>query len=257
MATHAEVAARLVRHINPKDPANPPAMRALQGSNFYADPVPAVVSAGVLDTWKAFALDTVAISYRTEIAYVVTNTFTSKPELWVTPRRYSPTTDRHMSHVRSAFLTKAMAPEIYGSYEEAIKHIFTYMPTFGINTMTARFNVTTQCNSAYVDARHYMKQAVRAGIHMPTRRNYIRDAWYAIANVLRNLIQDVPVDIHTHWTSGNVPAEFPALYREAVANLRDDFETLEQLVTADDKTMRAQAEALVAIDHFDNKYQHV
>jgi frataxin-like iron-binding protein CyaY len=44
-----------------------------------------------------------AVSYSTDVAHRVFNKFTDKHELWITTKRYSQSTDRHLQHLRWAY----------------------------------------------------------------------------------------------------------------------------------------------------------
>lgn len=52
---------------------------------------------------KTFYLVQAGISYRTTIALIMRNVHTKRNELWITPRRYSSSTERHKNYLLSGF----------------------------------------------------------------------------------------------------------------------------------------------------------
>jgi len=55
------------------------------------------------DQHNEFHYISTAVSYATDVAHRVFNKFTDKHELWITTRRYSQSTDRHLQHLRWAY----------------------------------------------------------------------------------------------------------------------------------------------------------
>jgi hypothetical protein len=55
------------------------------------------------DQHDEFHYISTAVSFSTDVAHRVFNKFTDKHELWITTRRYSQSTDRHLQHLRWAY----------------------------------------------------------------------------------------------------------------------------------------------------------
>lgn len=85
--THAEVAATFAR-----------GERARAGTNLKCIRF-------TMETNPEFQTMTEAVSYETTIARRVINKYTDKPEMWLTSRFYSSTTNRHKSYLRNAYRT--------------------------------------------------------------------------------------------------------------------------------------------------------
>jgi len=130
MATNQTVADRLAKSVtemhnivkNLSTPATNilpvPVIRDLKGSHFQVlHPSTHIMQTMPLATANLFFPLGIAISYRTNIAKTVWNLKYNKPELWITPNRYSNTTARHKSLIIGAFNRACMA--IGMTYDEA------------------------------------------------------------------------------------------------------------------------------------------
>ena len=60
-----------------------------------------------------FNLQAVGVSYRTVVARVMHNAHTDEHELWITPRRYSSSTQRHKGYLESGFRKERPECSIY------------------------------------------------------------------------------------------------------------------------------------------------
>ena len=99
-----------------------------------------------------------AVSYSTDVAHRVFNKFTDKHELWITTKRYSPTTDRHLRHLRWA----------YGQWCD--QHGFDAYTVFASPTLADRTNCNALDTMATLDAsfwdvdRPRIRDATRQGV---------------------------------------------------------------------------------------------
>jgi len=91
--SHAKVADKFVQG----DPAN--------GTNLHSrfSDMANFTIARLDDQHNEFHYLGTAVSYSTDVAHRVFNKFTDKHELWITTRRYSQSTDRHLQHLRWAY----------------------------------------------------------------------------------------------------------------------------------------------------------
>jgi hypothetical protein len=99
-----------------------------------------------------------AVSYSTDVAHRVFNKFTDKHELWITTKRYSPTTDRHLRHLRWA----------YGQWCD--QHCFDAHTVFASPTLADRTSANALDTVATLDAslwdvdRPRIRDATRQGV---------------------------------------------------------------------------------------------
>ena len=99
-----------------------------------------------------------AVSYSTDVAHRVFNKFTDKHELWITTRRYSQSTDRHLQHLRWA----------YGQWCE--KHGFDAHTVFASPQLVDRTSPNALDTVATLDAslwdvdRPRIRDATRQGV---------------------------------------------------------------------------------------------
>jgi len=133
----------------------------------------------------------IAISYRTYIARTVWNIKYNKPELWITPQRYSNTTARHKSLITGAFNRACM--EIGMTYDEA--RASTY-ETLALNDNIDDRVMNELERAMMTNGFNYeqsLKDALRHGIHGKTRAKIIADAHTRLSNSFDKLTRDIPI----------------------------------------------------------------
>jgi hypothetical protein len=80
-----------------------------------------------------FRVVATAYSYATQIAHLVDNEITGKREMWRTPVRYSPTTDRHMRYLLGAYTRKYGYPTIYSFGRGDTRHLLERLARFNLD----------------------------------------------------------------------------------------------------------------------------
>lgn len=177
--SNSDVATRVMQfvgdHMQGKAPKK---LKRVQGSNFCAwlnPPSPSVADFHPIAT---------VISYQTEIARIVVNRTNPEPiyELWVTTNRYSPTTDRQMSHLRAAHREFGLA-----STEKSL-------PIYAVHLEA---NLPHRCSSNRLynslrAARAQRDYIDRRNIRVDTRLMHYRHAVELLEEAIRTTTADVP-----------------------------------------------------------------
>lgn len=75
----------------------------MNGGSMHTEQAPSSATSTISILRSNFALLSYGYSYRTLVAKIVENESTGQHELWVSPRYYSPTTQRHKTHYINGF----------------------------------------------------------------------------------------------------------------------------------------------------------
>lgn len=177
--SNSNVATRIMQFVSDHMQGKAPkARKCVTGSNFSAwfnPPSPSVADFHPIAT---------VVSYQTEIARIVVNRANPEPiyELWVTTNRYSPTTDRQMSHLRAAH--RAFKPAPMGEP----------LPVYSVHLEA---NLPHRCSSNRLynslrAARTQRNLIDRPKIHPATRLTHYRHAVDLLEEAIRTTAADVP-----------------------------------------------------------------
>jgi len=258
MATNQHVADRLAKtviemHNITKDrldhPLLPvPVIRDLKGSHFQ------VLHSGIQSmqsmpsaTAGLFFPMGVAISYRTYIAKTVWNIKYKKPELWITPQRYSNTTARHKSLITGAFNRACM--EIGMTYDEA--RASTYETTATNDNLFDRVlqELETAMMTNGFNYEQSLRDALRHGIHGKTRAKIIADAHTRLSSSFDKLTRDIPIgNIAERHTSLTLPPSFIVSYDSVVQSTIQRMDFLSHIQTLPLDQMRVMIRAQLELD---------
>lgn len=121
------------------------------------------------------------ISYRTVVARVMRNVHTKTNELWISPRYYSSSTQRHKTYFESGFVAAGNSRDnIY------------YTPT--IEDGTHRHNPYHVRNAiGYIEA--FLREADQPRLREATRRGSLARGLSKAEVVMRNFTHNIPLDM--------------------------------------------------------------
>lgn len=132
---------------------------------------------------------TVVQSYATRIATVVINLYSRNVELWLSLKRYSNTTDRHMSLIRSAFLHATRYSDIKTYYNAEI------YDSYAVASETDRVVAATMRAHADLQAaKTVLHTAINPKVHEATRRGAVTAASWRLESMRKHLAYDTPYD---------------------------------------------------------------
>jgi hypothetical protein len=190
----------------------------------------------------------IAISYRTNIAKTVWNLKYNKPELWITPQRYSNTTARHKSLITGSFNRACMA--IGMTNDEALAS--TYETLALADNVQDR--VLSELEQAFMtngfNYEQSLKDALRHGIHGKTRAKIIADAHTRLSDSFDRLTRDVPTgNIHERLQSMKLlHPTFLTRYDETAQNTLTRMDFLSYIQTLPLDKMRVVIRAQLELD---------
>ena len=132
-------------------------------------------------------------SYNAKIANIVINMYTRKVELWLTQHRYSSTTDRHMSKVRSAFLhATRYNNDTTGTTLYRDAEIYE---TYAVETQTDRVSsATLRAHIEIARTKDILHTAINPKVHEPTRRGAVTATSWRLQTLRRHLAYDTPYE---------------------------------------------------------------
>lgn len=177
--SNSNVATRVMQFVSDHMQGKAPtALKGVAGSNFCAWLNPTALA---LADFEPIAT---VVSYQTEIARIVVNRANPEPiyELWVTMNRYSPTTDRQMSHLRAAH--RAFIPASTGKP----------LPIYSVH-LEANLPHRCSSNRLYNSLRAAKAQRDyidRRNIRVDTRLMHYRHAVDLLEEAIRTTTADVP-----------------------------------------------------------------
>ena len=135
---------------------------------------------------KPFYLVQTGISYRTVVARIMRNTHTKRNELWITPQRYSNSTQRHKAYFESGFRKS------HGiSYAEADQDIYV---TPCVDNSQDRHSPDHVHNTIGV-INHTLKDVNLPRLREATRRGTIASCLHRAKTTMRNFSHNVPLDL--------------------------------------------------------------
>ena len=135
---------------------------------------------------------TMVQSYATRIATVVINMYSRNVELWLCTRRYSDTTDRHMSKVRSAFLHATRYGDINPDGTKPYQHAEIF-ESHAVGAETDRVVAATlKAYTELSNIKTVLHTAIAPKVHEPTRRGAITATSWRLQTLRRHLAYDAP-----------------------------------------------------------------
>lgn len=181
----------LVEHLTP--PLLPvPVIRDLKGSHFQVlHPSTHILQTMPLATANLFFPLGLAISYRTYIAKTVWNLKYNKPELWISPTRYSNTTARHKSLITKAYNQACAAIGMTDDEARASTYETLALADNTHDRVLGELEQAIMTNG--FNYKQSLKDALRHGIHGKTRIKTIADAHTRLSDSFDRLTRDVPV----------------------------------------------------------------
>lgn len=224
MATHADVAQRFAQYLTVPPAVFPKNSRALRGSRMHTSCTFPPSSDLSLPGNKLFQAVAYGFSYDTCIARLVLNVHTQAPELWLSERRYSQSTDRHRGMYRAAYIRHCSSLNIKPS-------VFMFTQDSPQNRHDPGRGKT-----AIMQFATYMTHAARRGAHTATRELFLTNARATINVALRHMTQDIPESI---------TAQQP--HAEVIATLTGYLSTIETML-ASPETIKAAALGWLALN---------
>lgn len=224
MATHADVAQRFAQYLTVPPAVFPKNSRALRGSRMHTSCTFPPSSDLSLPGNRLFQPIAYGFSYDTCIARLVLNVHTQAPELWLSERRYSQSTDRHRGMYRAAYIRHCRSLDIHPS-------VFMFTQDSPQNRHDPGRGKT-----AIMQFATYMTHAARRGAHTATRELFLTNARATINVALRHMTQDVPESITSHHT-----------HAEVIATLTQYLGTIETML-ASPETIKAAALGWLALN---------
>lgn len=135
---------------------------------------------------KPFYLVQTGISYRTVVARIMRNTHTKRNELWITPQRYSNSTQRHKAYFESGFRKS------HGiSYAEADQDIYV---TPCVDLSQDRHHPDHVLNTIGL-INHTLKDVNLPRLREATRRGTIASCLHRAKTTMRNFSHNIPLDL--------------------------------------------------------------
>lgn len=143
-----------------------------------------------VDGGALFTRRVTGLSYSTHIAQIVVNHHTQKSELWVTPSRYSMSTNRHEDHYHSAFIDAYC--ENHGcSREEASRQVFM---TRAVDDHTQRHN-PAHAQMVLDHLPLWLQDADKPRLRSATRYGSLQQAKVRLERALDRMTRDIPLDL--------------------------------------------------------------
>lgn len=139
---------------------------------------------------KPFYLVQTGISYSTVVARVMRNVHTKRNELWITPQRYSNSTQRHKSYFESGFRKAQVNPMGLG-YAEADQDIYV---TPCLDLSQDRHHPDHVLNTIGL-INHTLKDVNLPRLREATRRGTIASCLHHANKVMRNFSNNIPLDL--------------------------------------------------------------
>lgn len=156
--------------------------KSRRGGNLFSE-------ADERDLFPPFKQLAVGRSYGTIVAKLVVNTCTQKSELWVTPIRYSNTTQGHKTTLRHAFVNEYVVN--HGcSPDAAYRQVHETSAVNGVHT--PRTDPTIAMN-VWAAQHTALAEIDRPRIRDATRRGVVGAAQHRVGQALRRLCMDVPL----------------------------------------------------------------
>lgn len=192
----------------------------------------------------------IAISYHTHIARTIWNMQYNKPELWISPMRYSNTTARHKSLITGSFNRACMA--IGMTYDEA--RASTY------ETLALQDNVNDRVMNELEQAfttndlnyEQSLRDALRHGIHGKTRAKIVADAHTRLSDSFDRLTRDVPIgnvkERFTRLQPSSISASYSVNYDKTVQDTLTRMDFLSYIQTLPLDEMRVVIRAQLELD---------
>lgn len=236
----------LVEHLTP--PLLPvPVIRDLKGSHFQVlHPSTHIMQTMPMATCNLFFPLGIAISYRTNIAKTVWNMQYNKPELWISPMRYSNTTARHKSLITKAFSKVCAAIGMTDDEARASTYETLALADSTQDRLLCELEQAFMTNG--FNYEQSLKDALRHGIHGKTRAKIVADAHTRLSDSFDRLTRDVPLgNIHERLQSTTLynPSFLPSYEKTVQDTLaRMDFLSYIQTLPLDEMrvVIRAQLE---------------
>lgn len=126
------------------------------------------------------------VSYRTVVARIVRNTHTGRNELWITPQRYSNSTQRHKGYFESGFRKS------HGiSYAGADQDIYI---TPCIDSNTTRMSPDHVHNTIGL-INYTLKDVNAPRLREATRRGTVASCLHHAKKTMRNFSDNIPLDL--------------------------------------------------------------
>lgn len=166
-------------------------------------------------------------SYSTVIARTVQNMATGKKELWITPRYFSSTTQRHKNHVLRAFWEWCAT----NGQDDSASVFYTAAGESGWNPSIARTDAGL-AQLVLKDVSANMINADKPRLRENTRRGVLHSGLKMVRMYLTHLTLDVPIE---HQDS------------ETVTELQDMHEFLSRTVTLELVELRAAVRAYTTL----------
>ena len=139
---------------------------------------------------KPFYLVQTGVSYRTVVARIMRNVHTKRNELWITPQRYSNSTQRHKAYFESGF-RKAHANSTGLSYAAADQDIYV---TPCIDSNHDRHHPDHVLNAiGYIN--NQLKEVNAPRLRDATRRGTIASCLHRANVAMRNFTNNIPLDL--------------------------------------------------------------
>lgn len=139
---------------------------------------------------KPFYLVQTGISYRTVVARIVRNVHTKRNELWITPQRYSNSTQRHKAYFESGFRKAQVNPMGLG-YAGADQDIYV---TPCVDNSQDRHHPDHVLNTIGL-INHTLKDVNLPRLREATRRGTIASCLHHANKVMRNFSHNIPLDL--------------------------------------------------------------
>ena len=136
-----------------------------------------------------FTRRVVGISYNTRIAQIVVNHHTQKSELWVTPSRYSMSTNRHENYYTSAFI-EAYVKNHGCTHDEARAQVFM---TRAVDDHTARHN-PYHAQMVLDRLPEWLQDADKPRLRSATRYGSLQQAKVRLDRALDRMTRGIPLD---------------------------------------------------------------
>ena len=225
-----------------------PVIRDLKGSHFQVlHPSTHTMQTTPMATDNLFFPLGIAVSYRTNIAKTVWNMRYNKPELWISPMRYSNTTARHKSLITGSFNRACMA--IGMTYDEARASTYETL-ALADNTNDRVLNELER--AAMTNGFKYVEgvqDALRPSIHKQTRIRHIEQLRARLGESFDRLTRDVPVgNVHNRLAAATLPMSFITTYDKVVNETLARMDFLDYALTLPVDEMRVVLRSQIELD---------
>lgn len=141
---------------------------------------------------KPFYLVQTGISYRTVVARIMRNTHTKRNELWITPQRYSNSTQRHKGYFESGFRKAQANPTGLGYGDYANSDDIYVTPC--VDNSQDRHSPDHVHNTIGV-INYTLKDVNLPRLREATRRGTIASCLHRAKTTMRNFSHNIPLDL--------------------------------------------------------------